>query len=85
MAIIANGGGPVRRLQPTIILFLHDVAVCTGRGIVGEIGPTLGVGKCVRTHSGRNADREPEDNPSVAGQFHGSLRTVQPQPPDCNR
>jgi hypothetical protein len=73
VAIVANGGGPVRRLQPTIILFLHDVTVCTGRSIVGEIGPTLGVGECVRTHTGRNTDRKPDDNPSIAGQFLCSL------------
>ena len=83
MAIVANGSGPVRRLKPTIVLFLHDVTVCTGRSIVGEIGPTLGVGECVRTHTGSNADREPEDNPSVAGQFHFLLCTVaNPRPPD---
>jgi hypothetical protein len=86
VAIVANRRGPVRRLQPTIILFLHDMTVGTGRSIVGEIGPALGVRECVRTHSGSNADSKPKDNPSVAGQFHCALCTVANlRPRDWNR
>ena len=83
MTIVANGGGPVRRFTPAIILLLHDMTVGISRGIIGEIGPTLSVSECVRTHSCGNANGKPEKYPSEGKQFHASLVTLaSPRPAD---
>src|SRR4029078_521073 len=43
MAIVAGGDGVVARLDPGVILRLHDVAVGAGLRIVGEIRVAFGV------------------------------------------
>lgn len=42
----------VARLDPAVILVVHNVAVRARRGIIAEVGITLGVNECV------NADAE---------------------------
>jgi hypothetical protein len=47
VAIIASSGSTMTRLQPRIVLRLHDVAVGTSRGIVREVGISPGIDESV--------------------------------------
>src|SRR4051794_16050742 len=47
VAIVAHGHGVMATLDPTVVVVLHDVAVGTGCGIVGEVGISPGVNKGV--------------------------------------
>ena len=47
MAIIARCNGMMTRLLPAVILFAHDMAVCTSLRVIGEIGCTLRIIKRV--------------------------------------
>jgi len=65
MAIVAGGDGVVARLDPGVILRLHDVAVGAGLRIVGEIRVAFGVDKSVKAEpdnqSGENSKAELQD------------------------
>ena len=50
----------VRRLEPAVELFTHDVAVRARRGVVGHVGPAVGVGERVGANADGHADRDPE-------------------------
>ena len=77
VAVVANGHIAVRRLQPGVVLILHDVAIGTRFGIAGEIRRPLRIVKRIRSnsprtsHQRRNADprqgphreRHPQDFP----------------------
>ena len=67
---IAGRHRVVRRFEPAIELFTHDVAVGAGRGIVSEIGPTLGVGKGVEADADSDADNHPEQDSLDVARFH---------------
>ncbi len=47
VAVVAGSDIVVACLEPTFILFAHDVAIHTSFGVVGEIGGPLGVLKSV--------------------------------------
>ena len=75
VAAVAVGHRPVRRLEPAVELFAHDVAVGAGRRIIGEVGPTLGIGESVYADADSDADNHAEQDAlnSVTLHLHLSL------------
>ena len=52
----------VRRLEPAVEFLLHDMAVGAGRRIIGEVGPTLGIGESVYADADGDADNHAEQD-----------------------
>ena len=74
VAAIAGRDRAVRRLDPAIKLFAHDVAVGAGRRIVSEVGPTLGIGEGVEANANSDTDHNPEYNSRNRAEFHTIAR-----------
>src|SRR5262245_9502848 len=70
VAAIAGGNRAVRRLDPAIELFAHDVAIGAGCRVVTEIGPTLGVGESINTDSNGNPDNHSKQDALNRTRFH---------------
>ena len=70
VAAIAGRNRAMRRLEPTVEFFAHDVAVGTGRRIVGEIRPTLGIGKGIDADPDSNTDDNSEQDALEHARFH---------------
>ena len=62
VAAVAAGDRAMRRLQPTRILLAHHMAVGARRGIIGQIGPTLGIGKSIGADADADADQDSKQN-----------------------
>ena len=58
MAVVTNGRVAMARLHPCAVLLLHNMAICTGLRIVGQVRITLSVDERVRA----NANRETKSN-----------------------
>ena len=58
VAAIAGRHCTVRRFEPAVELFVHDVAVGAGRRIVSEVGPTPGIREGIDANPDRNADHD---------------------------
>ena len=58
MAVVADGDGAVGRLLPAAILLAHDVAIGTGRRIVGHVGSAPRVAERVDAEAEEQADRK---------------------------
>lgn len=56
MAVIAGRHRAVRRLEPAVELFAHDVAVGASRRVISKVGPTLGIGESIDTDAKGNTD-----------------------------
>lgn len=56
MAIIAGRDSTMRRLQPAVVLFIHDVAIGARGGVIREIGSSFGVNKGVNAYARGEAD-----------------------------
>lgn len=61
MAVVAGSKFAVRRFNPRIDMPLHDMAVSTRLGIVGEIRSSLGVLKRKRADSDRSAKEQRDE------------------------
>ena len=70
VAVVACGNGAVAGLEPAIIMLLHDVAVCAGVGIVGEIGSALGIDESIAANPAREAYHAPQDQPFDHARSH---------------
>src|SRR5215475_14659750 len=75
VAAIAGGNRAVRRLEPAIELFAHDVAVGAGCRVVSEIGPTLGVGESINTDANGNTDNHSKQDAFDHARFHLCFRS----------
>ena len=51
----------MRRLDPSVILLAHDVAIIAGRRVIRQIRPALSVDERVSADSDREADHCAED------------------------
>ena len=73
VAIIARGDAAMARVDPAVILILHDVTIDAGLRIVGEIRRAL------RINEGVSADpqREAEDRSQHQAGFSGALHLQQ--------
>ena len=69
VTVVARRDAVVRRLDPAFVLFVHDVAVDAGCGIVREVGVTLGIPERVGAQTGGDAECGSED-----GKNEGRLR-----------
>jgi hypothetical protein len=56
VATVAVGHRPVRRFEPAVELFAHNVAVGASRRVIREVGPTLGIGESIDTDANGNTD-----------------------------
>src|SRR5947208_2284825 len=74
----------VRRFEPAIELFTHDVAVGAGRGIIGKVGPTLGVGKGVEADADSNTKEDANQNAWNQIGFHLRFSDSKPKPETRN-
>src|SRR5262245_46460713 len=70
VAAIAGGNCAVRRLEPAVELFTHDVAVGAGCRVVTEIGPTLGIGKSINADANGNPDNHSKQDTLDHARFH---------------
>ena len=69
VTVVARRDAVVRRLDPAFVLFVHDVAVDAGCGIVCEVGVTLRIPERVDSQADGNADCGCQD-----GKDEGRLR-----------
>ena len=51
MAIIADGDLAMTRLDPAVVILRHDVAVCAGGWIFGQVGRALRIDKGISSHA----------------------------------
>jgi hypothetical protein len=72
VAVVAGGGSVVAGLQPGVILGTHHVAVGTGRGIVGEVGISLGIDKGEPAEANEEAQSDSEKQSIAERRFHRS-------------
>ena len=70
VTIVAGRHTPMARLDPAIVLLLHDVAIHARLGIVGEIRRALGVDEGVSTHAKRESHYRAKNNSSDGFAFH---------------
>ena len=70
VTIIARRHAPVARFDPAIILFLHDVTVHTGFGIIRQVGSTLGIDERERADAERQAQRSTQNDSSDSRASH---------------
>ena len=56
MTIVAGGNALVTRFLPTVVLFVHDMAIRTISRVVGHIRIPLGVNKRIDSDGDRRAD-----------------------------
>src|SRR5262249_2198233 len=75
VAAIAGRDPPVRRLEPAVEFLLHDVAVGAGRGIIREVGPTLGISEGINTNANGNTDNHSKQDALDHAWFHLRLRS----------
>src|SRR5262249_22829304 len=85
VAVIAGRHRTVRRLEPAVELFAHDVAVGAGCRIVSEVGPTLGIREGIDANPDRNAEHDAKQNGWNPTRFHLSFRspTLAPREGGC--
>ena len=62
MAMVAGRHRAVRRLEPAVELFAHDVAVGASRRVIRQIGPTLGISKSIDADADSDADDHAEQD-----------------------
>jgi hypothetical protein len=70
VAMVAGRDCAVGRLEPTVEFFAHDVAVRTGRRIVGEIRPALGISESIDADPDSNTDDNSEQDALEHARFH---------------
>lgn len=63
VAIVAGGDIFVAPMSPRIILVVHDVAVDTGKRVVGEVGATFGIDKGKAAQPSDAAEKANGKNP----------------------
>ena len=84
VAAIAGRDPAMRRLQPAVEFLLHDMAVGAGRRIIGEVGPTLGIGEGIDADANGDTDNHSKQDAldSVTLHLHLSLvrNRLQPSP-----
>ena len=88
VTIIAGRHAAMARLDPAIVLFLHDVTVHASLGIVGEIRRALRVDERVSAHPEREAQSSAQNDASDGRTFHrpGNLqRDNKPRTPNLKR
>ena len=78
---IAGGNRAVRRLEPAVEFFAHDMTVGASRRIVSEIGPTFGVGEGVDTNADSYADKNAKQDASNYARVHLCFRSTAVRPP----
>lgn len=62
VTIVTGRDGLVARFHPTVILLVHDVAICTRERFVAHIRITLAVPKGIDTNPDRKAEADAGDN-----------------------
>lgn len=93
VAIVASRHRAMRRLHPSIVLFVHHMAIGAGLRIVGQIGITFGVNKGVNTNADSYAHQSGKNDSSQCSDFHFYLRQqvrafphkVNSEPGDSNK
>ena len=70
VAAIAGGDRAMGRLEPAVELLAHDMAVGAGRRIIGEVGPTLGIGESINANANGNTDNYSNQNALNRAQLH---------------
>ena len=60
MAVIAHGDGVMTALYPSGVVILHDMAVCAGFRIIGEVGVSPGVNEGVETEADEQTEQDTE-------------------------
>ena len=78
MTVITDSHGPVRRLDPGTVFPVHDVTVGTGLRIVGEVGPSLGVGERVCAGARSYAKYATEKNSLRLAKPHRAISCARP-------
>jgi hypothetical protein len=70
MAIVTGGCVLVASLDPAIVLRIHHMAVGAGLRIVGEIGITLGVNKCITAKANHRSHENSKQQCDRDGSIH---------------
>jgi len=70
VAVITGRYTAMARLDPTIILILHDMAIHASLGIIGHVRAALGIDERESTHPERNAKSSAENRASDGRAFH---------------
>ena len=61
MAIVAGCDRAMRGFQPTVVMILHDVAVCACGRIIGQIRRAFGINKRVADNANRDSQHTSRD------------------------
>src|SRR5262245_32381067 len=75
VATIAGRNRAMGRFEPAVELLLHDMAVGAGRRVVGEVGPTLGIGESINTDANGNTDNDSKQDALDHSRFHLVFRS----------
>src|ERR1035438_964129 len=71
VTVVARGYGPMRRLDPRIVILLHHMAVGAGLRIVGQVGISTSGDESVEAESERDSDQNRD-------QDNGNLLHIKP-------
>ena len=70
VTVVAGRHAAMARLDPAVVLLLHDVAIHASLGIIGHVGATLGVNERESADSERQAQSSAENDSSDSRAFH---------------
>ena len=70
VAIVAGGDRAMRRLQPAVVLLVHNVAIGARSRIVGQIGVALGVHERVGADPNCDPNQASHNDVSQGAEFH---------------
>src|SRR5687767_8279299 len=73
MTIVANRDCAMTRLDPAVVILRHDVAVCAGGWIVGQVGRALRIDKSISSYADCQADGCCEQRSFGSAQLHGLM------------
>src|SRR5215813_2887696 len=75
VAVIAGRHRTVRRLEPAVELFAHNMAVGAGRRIVSEVGPPLGIREGIDANPDGNTDNNAKQDALNCAKSHRGFRS----------
>ncbi len=70
VAVVTDCHPKMARFSPCLVLFVHNVAIGAGRGIVGHIRSPFGVNECIPAHTGCRTGYDSNDNSKTVVAFH---------------
>lgn len=73
VTVVAGRNIPMTGFDPAIVLFVHDVTICAGGGIVAEVRITFGIDERIDRDAKREADANAGDSKFYRSKPHPDL------------